>query len=204
MTLIKETSRLTPTELASKADFIVEQMTDNTDFLTPFPSLAVISTAADDLREAIVAALDGGPTATAVRKARQRELKDKLDQLAHYVANTAGNDELKIRSCGFGYRRTPSPQAEPGKPTNLSARISEYEGRVNLAWTPVEEALTYHIMHHPSDPLAVEGWTLVGVSTRAAYSVKGLPSGKVAHFKVAGIGTRGMGPWSQVASSLVK
>ncbi|MEZ4757676.1 MAG: fibronectin type III domain-containing protein [Flavobacteriales bacterium] len=179
-------------------------MTGNPAFPTLQASLAPITAAATVLREAIAASLDGGKLAVATRRARQRELKDLLDRLAEGVANVAGKEEEVVLSSGFGVRRASTPLAEPGMPRNLSARISEHEGRVDLTWTPVPEALTYHILHHASDPLAVDGWVLVGVSTRAAFFVKGLTSGKLAHFKVAGVGTRGMGPWSQVASSLVR
>ncbi|MCU0318462.1 MAG: fibronectin type III domain-containing protein [Flavobacteriales bacterium] len=204
MAALKETARLTPSELANKADHIVEQMTDNVAFPSPQPSLASITTAATALRAAITAAMGGGRMEVAVRNARRNELKDLVDRLAEHVSSVAGKDEELVLSSGFGFRRQAGPLAEPSMPRNLSARINEHVGRVDLAWTPVPEALTYHILHHASDPLAVDGWTLVGVSTRAAFSVKGLTSGKQAHFKVAGIGTRGMGPWSQVASSLVK
>ena len=204
MAAIRETARLTPSELANKADHIVEQMTDNLAYPTPQPSLASITTAATALREAITAAMGGGRMETAVRNARRADLKNLLDRLADHVSSVAGTNEEVVLSSGFGFRRPGGPLAEPGMPRNLSARISEHEGRVDLTWTPVPEALTYHILHHSSDPLAVDGWTLVGVSTRGAFVVKGLTSGKQAHFKVAGIGTRGMGPWSQVASSLVK
>ncbi|MBL7981237.1 MAG: hypothetical protein JNL52_05445 [Flavobacteriales bacterium] len=54
------------------------------------------------------------------------------------------------------------------------------------------------------DPSDEKGWELVTVSTRSSAKVTGLPSGKVSYFRVAGIGTKGMGPWSQVVSTLVK
>lgn len=204
MAAIRETTRLTPSELANKADHIVEQMTGNPTFPSPEPSLASITTATAALRAAITAAMGGGRMETAVRNLRRKELKNLLDRLADHVSSVAGKNEEAVLSSGYGFRRPGTPQGEPGMPRNLTARISEHVGRVDLTWTPVAEALTYHILHHASDPLAVDGWELVGVSTRAAYVVKGLPSGKQAHFKVCGIGTRGMGPWSQVASSLVK
>lgn len=204
MSIKLDIDRATATELAAKATFIVERMTNNTSFTTPQPALATITQRVDDLKDAITAALDGGKTATAVKKARVRDLKNALRQLGGYVRSVAGRDEEMILSSGFGVIRPGTPLSEPGRPTNLRAQISEHVGHIDLAWTPVPEALTYHILHNESDPTATEGWTLVGVSTRATFAMKGLPSGRQSHFKVAGIGTKGMGPWSQVASSLVK
>jgi hypothetical protein len=204
MVVITETARLSRTALAAKADFIVERMTDNDDFPNPQPSLASVTAAAVVLRQAVTGSLDGGKTATAIRKVRHKELHLMLNKLAGHVSSVAGEDELLIRSCGFGVRRTPTPQGEPGKPASVRAAATEHLGRVDLAWTPVPEAVTYHIQHTQGDPLGEDGWELIAVSTRAAVQVKGLPSAKLSHFRVAGIGTAGMGPWSQVSSCLVK
>jgi hypothetical protein len=204
MTVKTETSRLSSTALAAKADFIVERMTDNDAFPNPQPSLATISAGAAALRKAVTGALDGGITATAMKDACHRDLRLLVNKLAGHVSSVAGDDELLIRSCGFGVRSSGTPKGEPGKPANLRAVATEHVGRVELAWTPVPEAVTYHIQHTQGDPLGEEGWELIAVSTRAAVQVKGLPSAKLSHFRVAGIGTVGMGPWSQVSSCLVK
>lgn len=198
------TSRLNSAKLAAKADFIVERMTDNPAFPDAAPFLTAISAATVALREAMVGALDGGRTATAIRKSRHRDLKLQLDQLAGHVASVAGNNELAILSAGFGVRKTSSPLPEPSMPTDLRAAITDHTGRVDLTWAPVEPAVTYHIQWTAGDPSDEKSWSLVSVSTRASAKVTGLPSGQVSYFRVAGIGTKGMGPWSQVASTLVK
>jgi len=200
----RETARLSSTKLASKAEFIVGRMTDNPAFPDAASFVAAVATAAAALREAIVDALDGGKTATAIKNSRHRELKRGLDRLAEHVASVAGGNELAILSSGFGVRKPASPLPEPAMPTNLRASISDHTGRVDLTWDPVVPAVTYHTEWTGGDPADEKSWELVSVSTRSSAKVTGLPSGKVSYFRVAGIGTKGMGPWSQVVSSLVK
>ena len=202
--VIKGTSRLSASQLAAKADFIVERMTDNAAFPDPQPTLAEVSAATSSLRTAITEALDGGMTATAIRKARHRELKQLLDKLAGYVSSVAGGNELAILSAGFGVRKPGKPAPEPETPADVRAFISDHTGRVDLTWAPVDPAVTYHIQWTAGDPSDEKAWRLVAVSTRSSAKVTGLPSGQVSYFRVAGIGTKGMGPWSQVASTLVK
>lgn len=203
-TIVKGTSKLTSAELAAKADFVVGRMTDNPAFPDAAPFLTAITAATVALREAMVGALDGGKTATAIKHARHKELRLQVNQLAGHVASVAEGNELAILSAGFGVRRPSTPLPEPSMPTDLRAYISDHTGRVDLAWSPVEPAVTYHIQWTPGDPSDEKSWQLVAVSTRASAKVTGLPSGKVSHFRVAGIGTKGIGPWSQVASTLVK
>jgi len=202
--VIKGTSRLSASQLAAKADFIVERMTDNAAFPDPQPTLAEVSAATSSLRTAITEALDGGKTATAKKKARQKELRLLLNQLAGHVGSVAEGNELAILSAGFGVRKPGKPAPEPEMPADVRAFISDHTGRVDLTWAPVDPAVTYHIQWTAGDPTDEKAWQLVAVSTRSSAKVTGLPSGQVSYFRVAGIGTKGMGPWSQVASTLVK
>jgi hypothetical protein len=200
----RETARLSSTKLASKAEFIVGRMTDNPAFPDAAPFVAAVATAATALRAAFVDALDGGKTATAIKNSRHRELKGALDRLAGHVSSVAGGNELAILSAGFGVRKPASPLPEPAMPTNLRASISDHTGRVDLTWDAVVPAVSYQTQWTGGDPSDEKGWELVTVSTRSSVKVTGLPSGKVSYFRVAGIGTKGMGPWSQVVSTLVK
>lgn len=203
-TINRGTGRLNAAQLAAKADFIVERMSGNPAFPAPVPALSEVADAVTALRKATVTALDGGKTATAIRIKRQRELKKLLDQLAGYVVSLAEGNELAILSSGFEVRKPSKPAPEPHMPADLRAYISDHTGRVDLTWSPVDPALTYHVQWAASETTDEKAWQLVAVSTRSSARITGLPSGQVAYFRVAGIGTKGMGPWSQVASTLVK
>jgi hypothetical protein len=195
---------LNSSQLIAKATSVVESMTDNPAFPDPTPKLSDVSAAITALSVAQVAALDGGRNATALRNSRAADLRLLMNQLGGYVSSVAEGDELAIRSSGLGVRRNGAPAPEPESPKDLRARISEHKGRVDLRWQAVLAAVTYHIEHSSTDPEVEANWKLVEVSTRSRIAVKGLPSGQVSYFRVAGIGTAGMGPWSQVSSTLVK
>lgn len=131
MPAIRETTRLTPSELANKADHIVEQMTGNPAYPSPQPSLASITTASAALRAAITAAMGGGRMETAVRNARRTELKNLLDRLADHVSSVAGNNEEVVLSSGFGFRKPGTPKANRARPaTSRPASASTW-----VAWT---------------------------------------------------------------------
>ncbi len=202
--LVVGTSKLSSPQLITKANFVKERMTNNPAFANPTPSLTELSDAIDALGNAVVGALDGGITATAIKNKRHAELRMLLNQLGGHVSSLAAGNGLVMLGAGFGERRNGTPAPEPAAPRDLRATISDHSGRVDLSWSPVIPALTYHLQVNSTDPSVEADWTLVGVSTRARYAVNGLPTRTTCHFRVAGIGTAGKGPWSQVASSLVK
>lgn len=202
--LVVGVAKSNPSRLIEQATFVVERMTDNPAFPDPQPKLSDVSAAIAVLSAAQVAALDGGVTATAIRNSHASDLRLLMKQLGGYVSSVAGGNALAILSSGFPVRRNGTPAPEPGSPKDLRASISEHKGRADLRWLPAPPAVTYHIEHSSTDPEVEGNWKLVDVSTRARIAVRGLPSGQVAYFRVAGIGSAGKGPWSQVASTLVK
>ena len=135
----------------------------------------------------------GARPGTAIKHKCHKDLRLLLKQLGGYVSSIAEGNELAILSSGFGVRRNGTPAPEPAAPRDLRALISEHSGRVDLNWAPEAPAVSYHVQVNIND-LAVEtDWKLVGVSTRARFAVKGLPSKTTCHFRVAAIGTAGIG-----------
>ncbi len=197
-------SRLNSAQLIAKGNFVLERMTANPRFPDPTPPLSELSAAIDALIVAQVAAYDGGITVTATRRSCEGDVRLILNQMGGHVSSVAEGDELAIRSSGLGVRRIGEPASEPGSPVDLRARISDHSGRVDLSWKPTPQAVTYHIMYSSTDPEVEANWKLVHVSTRSRRAVKDLPSARIAYFRVAAIGSAGMGPWSQVASTLVR
>ena len=112
-TLVKNIRGLNASQVVSKVHFIEGRMKDNPAFPVPAPSLADIALAREALEAAITAAKDGGRTATAIRRARQRELTLLLNQLGGYVSSIAEGNGLAILSSGFEVKRTGQPTGEP-------------------------------------------------------------------------------------------
>jgi hypothetical protein len=199
----KNLSRLSATGMVDRARFHEQRMTDNAAFPTPTPALAAIAAARTALEEAITAAIDGGRTARAIRSARRAELKQLLDQLAGYVASVAEGNELAILSSGFELKRRSAPLPEPLAPAGLRATGSPHPGRVALDWQPARGAVSYHVEVNRASPDDAAAWELMGVSTKARHTATGLSHGRIHWFRVAAIGTAGMGPWSDPAQAMV-
>jgi len=203
-TLITQTARLNATQLVEKCKFIEVRMDGNPAFPAPTPKRSDIVAAREALEAAITGALDGGRTAVAIRRERQKELKRLLDQLAGYVTSVAEGNTLAILSMGFGVKRQATPMGDLLAPTDLKADISAFKGRVDLRWKPVRGAVAYHLYLCRTEPSASATWEQVAVSTKAATKVVGLTSGQTFWFRVAAIGTAGVGPLSEVAHTLVR
>src|SRR5690606_38560313 len=188
-TIKKDTSRLNATQLVDKSKFIEERMQGNLAFPEPMPALADITTARTALEVAITAAMDGGRTATAIRRARTRELTLLLGQLAGYVSSIAEGNALAILSSGFEVRRTPSPVGELPAPVGLEASISAFAGRVELRWGPVNHAVAYQVFKNSTDPADAAAWQLAGISTRSTFRADGLAPASTTWFRVSAVGT---------------
>lgn len=205
MTRVKKNLKgLTPAQLVDKSKFIEARMQGNLAFPDPVPALADIATARTALEAAITAAMDGGRTATAIRRARAQELELLLGQLAGHVSSIAEGNTLAILSSGFEVRRTPSPVGELPAPTGLDATITAFAGRVDLRWKPVKHAVAYQVHLNRTDPADASAWQLVGISTRTSFRATGLAPASTTWFRVSAVGTAGTGPVSDVAHSLAK
>ena len=200
----KQIARLNSTQLVEKCKFIEARMDGNLAFPDPTPKLPDIVAGREALEVAITGALDGGRTPVAIRRQRQKEMKLLLDQLAGYVTSVAGGNTLAILSMGFGVKRQGTPVGDLLAPADLQADISAFAGRVDLRWKAVRGAVAYHLYMCRTEPSAIATWEQVAVSTKATTKVVGLGSGQTFWFRVAAIGTAGVGPLSEVAHSLVR
>ncbi|MEO7309510.1 MAG: fibronectin type III domain-containing protein [Chitinophagaceae bacterium] len=183
-----------------KAGIIIKAMTGNPNFPTPKPSIAELTAATDGLENAFQAADAGDRNLKAAMLKREEDLDFKISLLAAYIQNESEGDEEKIRSAGFEVRSAATPPTELEHVSNLRATMSERNGEVSLAWKPLAGARTY-VIEKSAD--GNNGWVICGHSTRAHGIVTGLPSLVHAYFRVAGIGSTGQSPWSDVTKSLV-
>lgn len=203
-TIAKNINRLNATRLVDKSQFVEDRMTNNPAFPTPTPTLVEVIAARAALQAAITGAMDGGRTAVAIRRGREKDLRLLLNQLAGYVSSLAEGNALAILSSGFDVKRVPTPAGELLAPADLKAAISSFAGRVDLRWKTVKHAVAYQIHVNGMDPADEAAWQLAGVSTKTIFMVKGLGSATMTWFRVNAIGTSGTGPLSEVAHSLAK
>lgn len=190
-----------PTKTA-KARTVVTSLTDNADFPTPSPALAVITAAIDDL-ETSAATVQSTRAKLKTDISEQNEKEDALNglmsQLVGYVQSVAGDDETKIHSAGMDARSAKGPaSSDPTLPEALSATVGDHDGEMDLSWDPVPKAKSY-IIQVSVDPPTETSWQQAGVSTKSGFTVTGLTPGTRYQFRVAAVSTGGQSGWSDPA-----
>lgn len=180
---------------------IVTSMTNNTNYPTPAPALALITTTNDDFADAIAAAADGGKQLTSAKDAKRRELVALMRQLASYVQVACNSDMTKLLSSGFPVQkpdRTPAtvpPTPETPKPS---------QGRTGEA-IPVTKPVQFAYIYNWRVALASKPNEYVqhAQSTGARTVFDGLTPGQVYNFECNAVGTAGTSDWSNAASLMV-
>jgi hypothetical protein len=180
-----------------KARNTVTLMTGNASYPTPNPTLATISTAADELETAYNEAADGGKTKTAVMRSKEQELDKLMIQLTAYVQEASNGNELVILSSGLEVAAPKTPPQDLPAPQNLIAEMGTNEGEVYLRWKKVDKAKSY-LLQSSADG-ATNWQTLNTVSTKSNAVIAGFTSGDKTWFRACAVGPKGNSPWSDPA-----
>jgi fibronectin type III domain protein len=202
----------TAAEKVEYAKSIVIDMTGNSNFTTPNPSLAAVTTGANNLDSAITAAADGGKSKTLAQNTKETALDNLLTQLGAYVENIANGDETIIRSAGMDARVGKSAPQIPDAPINVSATTGTEEGEIELKWKGVKNARVYTVeisndvsatapttgttTTTPVDTRSFITWTLVDMVTKTKFMVTGLTSGTRYAFRIRCVGCAGKSNYS--------
>ena len=136
----------------------------------------------------------------AIRNAQASVLNNLLVNLARYVNNVCAGDVDKAVSSGFVLAKRPEPSTHLEPPTKLAARVSDFEGCVDLNWKRVEDARMYQVYINDTDPGDPAKWSMVAVSSRTRTRITDLLPGKFYSFRVTALGRIGEGPASDVVS----
>ena len=191
---------MTPTEKVSKARQIVIAMTGNPNFTTPMPTLASITSAADDLDAAQIA-LDGTKIKTAERNTAEDLLDTLMSGLQGYVGSICLNDVEKTLSSGFDIRKANTKAEILPAPIGLTAVSTQIEGQVKLKWICAPGSkLLYMVQCTPDvSPMPTPTWDLVAQSSKAVVIIENLTPGTKYMFRVAVINSAGISGWSEIA-----
>ena len=194
--------RLPVLEKIALANRIITAMTGNPNFVTPNPTLAVITAAKTALESAYNDTLtqrQQAKTSTEVLDDTEKATDLKLTQAAHYVENVSAGDEAKILSAGMSVKDAASPVGELPAPMGLYATSGDEDGEIVLNWEPVRGAKSYSVQM-TTDPNVPESWAHKLNATESFTDVKGLTSGGKFWFKVAAVGAAGQGAFSDPAA----
>lgn len=193
-------STLPTTQKIIKARYYVSQMTGNANFPTPDPTLSDISAKANALELAYNEAQDGGKTKVALAKAAEAELDAIIVLLTAYVQFVSKGEATIIRSSGFEVKEVNNNAQPLVAVTGLGTTPGINEGEVNLYWDRVPNSKVYKIEKSADGNT---NWTYAGESTKASITLTGLPTATKIWFKIAAVGAKGQGPWSDPAKGLV-
>lgn len=191
---------LTPSQVVGKSEFVEQQMTGNTAFPTPTPSLTDVTAARVALVAAIKEAESGAHAAIASKNVAARNLANALVQLSRYVNSAADGDVDKAVSSGFDLAKQPDPIDKLDAPINFQGVTGPIAGQVALRWKGVRGGRLYAV-YMLIEEGAVGIWKLVGTTSKARFTVKELVTMKEYEFRTAALGVVGEGPVSQVITA---
>jgi hypothetical protein len=188
-------------DLDNKADAIIKALTDNPNFPTTTPTLAMVQASLTAFEQAL--ALPPGNARDAQVIATRATLTADLEKLARNLELTPGVTDAMLATTGFDMRQAPTRTGAPvDAPGNLRAKATGTMGSVQLLCDSSQRAKSYEAQY-TLDPNSGP-WTDAGTfgNTRSIV-INGLTRGKDHYFRVRAIGPDGPGAWSDPATIMV-
>jgi hypothetical protein len=166
---------------------------------TPSPTLATITTALNAFETAVHEALNGGRILIGARNAARSELLSLLRQLAAYVQGHCADDVQNIIAVGFDAVRAPSPVGTLAAPGNLRLEYTGMSGELLLRFDAVKNARNYSVQssESPNGP-----WEDQDLSTTSRVTIGGLTAGKVYWARACANGSSGASEWGGPATAM--
>jgi hypothetical protein len=166
---------------------------------TPSPSLATITTAVNAFETKVQDALNGGKIELGARNAARNELLSLMRQLAAYVQGQCDANVQNIIETGFEAVRAPSPVGTLQPPTGGRLALNGGEsGQLVFKFDRVYNVLNYSVQsaESPDGP-----WEDQDLSSTTRVIIAGLTPGKMYWARVCANGTAGASPWSAPTSA---
>jgi hypothetical protein len=199
-------SKMSLSQLQAAVGNVITKMTGNANFATPNPPLATMSSLLADSQTkaaAYVAAVNAAEQVMTERDLARKALVDAFEQLAAYVQNQSGGDEVIILSSGYDVRGTATPVGPVAQVLNVAVTEGDGEGMLDVQWDPTKGAMSYEVALTTGADPATATYTQVALPTGSKTTLTGLTSGTRVWIKVRAIGSEGPGPWSDPATKIV-
>lgn len=188
--------------LLVRSRFIQGNMTGNTNFPTPSPSLADLNATINSFDAAVQVAESGDRQAIAVRNQIRATLINQLHLLANYVLFTSAGNEVVAQSSGFTAGKQPEPRPAMTAPQGLLLSNGVNKGELQFSFTKVNGASAYAHEITESPVTGQSQWKAV-MNTRRKNVFAGLESGREYNCRVAAIGAKQQVVYSDVVSRIV-
>ena len=178
---------------------VITQMTGNTQYPNPSPTLAAVTISVNAFETAVHDALDGGKIAIATRNAARAELLSLVRPLAAYVQGHCGADLLLLISSGFDAVRAPSPAGILLPPQNPRLSLTNRSGELLFRFDRVNNASNYSVQTAAN----VTGpWEDEDLSTSTRVPIGGLTPGETIWARACANGTAGASEWCAPVSAM--
>lgn len=200
-TAVSSFYKLTTAEKIVKARFYAKQLTGNANFATPDPTPTQINTAATALETAYNEAADGSKTKKATAKTAEAALDAIIILFVAYVQFASKGDETIIRSSGLEIKENNNTAQPLVQVIGLTLETGINEGEIIVSWDKVDKSRVYKLEKSPDGST---NWQPAGESTKSTITLTGLPTATKLWLRVAAIGAKGQGPWSDPAKGLVR
>ena len=187
------------TDLIAFVRNVIALMTNNPQYPTPMPTLAVLTTSVNAFETAVHDALDGGKIAIATRNAARVELLALMRQLATYVQASCNADLLALIGSGFDAVRAPSPVGVLPAPQNPRLMLTGKSGELQFKFDRVNNANNYSVQ---TAPAATGPWEDDSLSTAARVLIGGLTPGETLWARACANGSAGASEWSTPTTAM--
>lgn len=198
-----EIARKRVLELISFGFHVVSEMTGNSFFSTPHPTLGVIASATTQLQTAHDNALGGGPEESSVMRQKREMLETYLTELGHYVEDVANDPaniltgaETIIISAGMSVK-----QFTPRQKQEFDVLAGELPGTADL--TAARTKRGSHEWGYTQN-LSDNSWTDAGTTVQASITISGLESTKRYWFHHRAVLANGPTAWDGPADLVVQ
>lgn len=188
--------------LLTKAETIVDSMTGNPSYPSPTPSLAAITTAANEFSTAISDAANGGTTQTVIKNTKRAARGALLRELASYVTVACKGQMEDLMASGFPIQKpTRTPASVLPAPVAPVLSFGPRSGELAVSTTPLARAYTYNwrVALAASPAVSVQK----AQTTAASIVFAGLTPGQIYAVEVNAVGSQGPSDWSDPSQLMV-
>ena len=190
-------SEYTDTELIDRASNVVEQMSGNTNFTTPEPPLADITTAKNNFSTAYFQVYNGNLTFMPDKRLTRSILISLLTREAKYVEFTGQNVETVLSTSGFEIYNTSTAVAPASEVPVIEKGIDTgIVGTSKIKIQKVEHAVVYELRYTRDEIPTATSWIYLVCQTKTIFEVTNLVPGIEYWFEVRSISTKGPSGWS--------
>jgi hypothetical protein len=197
-------SKRSPSEKIGFWGNIKTEMTSNSNFASPIPSLSDIDTEMGIFADDIVAAKSGDHSKVAAKNAQEERVDNLLSQLGNYVEQTAndaamsgGDAKAIINSAGMDVEKPKLRSPVPDTPTGLKGS-STIENEIELSWKNQKYVRAF-IVEISSDISLADGtsqkvftnWQITDVCHKPKIKLSGLTSGVKYAVRIISSGSAG-------------